>query len=290
MPDPLIGARELADALAAPERPVIVDVRWQLGRGFAGNHADYSEGHLPGAAFLDLEGGLSGRTGPDGKGGRHPLPSITAASDAFRAAGVSDGRPVVFYDDSTSLAAARAWWVLRYFGHENVRVLDGGFAGWMAAGLPWTTGGYIPPRGDIFLRSGALPLVEAAEIEQGRHAGLLLDARAGERYRGEVEPLDPVAGHIPGARNVATLALLHTDGRLWPDRLATALDRLGIDPESAPTLYCGSGVQAAHLALTWRAAYPDAPEPGLYVGSWSDWVSDSRRDIAVGDEPSFRPS
>jgi thiosulfate/3-mercaptopyruvate sulfurtransferase len=283
-PEPMIGALELAEAMSAAERPVVVDVRWQLGRGFAGNHADYVEGHLPGAAFLDLETGLSGRPGPHG-GGRHPLPSLTAASDAFRAAGVADGRPVVFYDDSTSLAAARAWWVLRYFGHEDVRVLDGGFAGWVAAGLPWTTGGYLPSRGDVTLRRGSVHAVEASEIEHDRHPGALLDARAGERYRGEVEPLDPVAGHIPGAVSVPTLALLRTDGRLQPHRLAAVLDDLGVDPAEAATLYCGSGVQAAHLALTWRAAFPAAPEPALYVGSWSDWVSDSGREVAVGQEP-----
>jgi len=288
MSDPLISAEELADATASPSSPVVVDVRWQLGRGFAGNHADYLEGHLPGAGFLDLDSGLAGRPGSGGRGGRHPLPSITAASDAFRAAGVSQRRPVVFYDDCTSLAAARAWWVLRYFGHEDVRVLDGGFARWVATGQPWVTGGFLPPRGDVSLRASGSTVVDAAQIEAGSQPGVLVDARAGERYRGEVEPIDPVAGHIPGALSVPTLALLHTDGRLSPDRLRSRVDELGVDHSTAPTLYCGSGVQAAHLALTWNAAFPTSPEPALYMGSWSDWVSDERRGVAIGDETSFR--
>ncbi|HKJ12039.1 MAG TPA: rhodanese-like domain-containing protein [Ornithinimicrobium sp.] len=290
MSAPMISVPELAEAMAGPQptRPTMVDVRWQLGRGFAANHADYVDGHLPEAGFLDLDSGLAGRPGPRGRGGRHPMPSITAATDAFRAAGVSDSRPVVFYDESTSLAAARAWWVLRYFGHEDVRVLDGGFARWVADGQPWTTGGYLPPRGDVTLRSPALHLVQAEEIATGVLAGPLLDARAPERYRGEVEPIDPVAGHIPGALNVPTLALLHTDGRLRPDRLRAAVEDLGVDPASAPTLYCGSGVQAAHLALTWEATFPASPEPALYIGSWSDWISDSERAVAQGDEGALR--
>lgn len=286
MSDPLISAPQLAEEMTAASGPVVVDVRWQLGRGFAGNHADYVEGHLPGAGFLDLETGLSGRPAAGGRGGRHPMPSITAASDAFRAAGVCDGRPVVFYDDSTSLAASRAWWVLRHFGHPEVRVLDGGFAGWLSAGLPWESGGHLPPRGDVSLRPSGLRVVNADEVESGARGGPVLDARAVERYRGEVEPIDPVAGHIPGALNVPTLGLLHTDGRLRPDKLREVVENLGIDVSSAPTLYCGSGVQAAHLALTWRTTFPDAPEPALYVGSWSDWVSDRERAVAVGDEAS----
>ena len=201
---------------------------------------------------------------------------------------MSDGRPVVFYDEATSLAAARAWWVLRYFGHEHVRVLDGGFAAWVAPGLPWSTGGFLPPRGDVTLHAQSLPSVDADGIQAGETRGALLDARAGERYRGEVEPIDPVAGHIPGALSVPTLALLHTDGRLHPARLRAAVADLDVDHTTAPTVYCGSGVQAAHLALTWSAAFPGSPEPALYVGSWSDWVSDGQRDVAVGDEGSVR--
>lgn len=287
---PLVEPEELATLLDQPDmraRPVVIDVRWHLGRGVDGNRAEYSEGHIPGAAFVDLETALAGQVRHGGVGGRHPLPTLGSATEALRSAGVLNDRPVVVYDGANSLAAARAWWVLQYFGKPDVRVLHGGYAAWHRAGLPTENGlGSGPAPGDVSLCPGGREAPTADDLTTYLEGlgGRVIDARARERYLGEVEPMDPVAGHIPGAVNVPTLETLSTDGRFVPERLCMILLDLGVDRNAPTALYCGSGVQAAHLALAMEVADPDRRPPAVYVGSWSDWVSDQDRPVATGIE------
>jgi thiosulfate/3-mercaptopyruvate sulfurtransferase len=263
-------------------------VRWRLaGSPGPPGIAAYCAGHLPGAVFTDLDRDLSGAPGP---GGRHPLPEAAAFQLAMRRAGVSDGRDVVVYDEADATAAARGWWMLRYFGHPRVRVLDGGYRAWVAAGQPLVTGGgAAPPPGDFTARPGGMQLLDAdGAADLARH-GTLLDARAGERYRGEAEPIDPVAGHIPGAVSAPTAGNVLADGRFRaaPD-LRARFAALGVaapagDPGTGAVAgsYCGSGVTAAHEVLALAVAgLPGA----LYVGSWSHWVTDPARPVATGPE------
>jgi len=213
--EPLIDVTSLARSLAARPPPVLLDVRWRLaGPPGPPGIAAYRAGHLPGAVFTDLERDLSGAPGT---GGRHPLPEAAAFQLAMRRAGVSDGRDVVVYDEADATAAARGWWTLRYFGHDRVRVLDGGYRAWVAAGRPVVTGeGAAPPPGDFTARPGGMPLLDADGAAGLARHGTLLDARAGERYRGEAEPIDPVAGHIPGAVSAPTAGNVLADGRFRP--------------------------------------------------------------------------
>ncbi len=285
---PLVSAADLAAELAperpAAQRPVLVDVRWSLGSSPDANRGEYLEGHLPGAAFLDLDSGLSDPVAPDRRGGRHPLPSLQRVQAALRAAGVCRDRPVVFYDARISAGAARAWWVASYYGVVDVRVLDGGLHAWREAGLPVQTGEVDVPAGDVVLTPGARPLLDAdglaAWLEQG---GQVLDARPANRFRGEDETIDPVAGHVPGARSLPSLSLLAEDGTFLPaDAVEALLTEAGADGDTPTALYCGSGVTAAHAALALEAAGLLSATPALYVGSWSDWVSDPARPVATG--------
>ena len=198
----------------------------------------------------------------------------------MRHTGVRNARPVVVYDAATSMAAARAWWLLRYFGHPEVSVLDGGLAAWLAAGHPVATGpGEVEP-GDFTVRPGGMPILEADGAATVGNEGVLLDARASERFRGEQEPIDPVAGHIPGARNLPTDQNLDDSGRfLEPTRLRAQFARAGVTDEVRIGAYCGSGVTAAHEVLALElAGFPAA----LYVGSWSDWITDPNRPVETG--------
>ncbi len=265
----LISAGGLSDAAT------LLDVRWELG-GPPGRDL-YLEGHIPGAAFVDLDTALAA---PPGAGGRHPLPGAAQFGEAMRVAGVSGSRPVVVYDAGNSVAAARAWWLLRYFGHPDVSVLDRGFAGWLAAGLPIEREVRAVQPGDFEPHAGGMPLLDAgAAADMARH-GVLLDARAPERFRGENEPVDPVAGHIPGAVNVPAASLVQADGRF---READALRRLfedaGVRAGIAVGAYCGSGVAASHEVLALSLAGIPA---ALYVGSWSDWITDPARPVGTG--------
>ena len=283
--DSTLDAAALTTALESGPAPVLLDVRWRLG-GPPGIER-FREGHLPGAQFVDLDRDLAA---PAGAGGRHPLPDAGAFEAAMRRAGVSDSRPVVVYDENDSMSAARAWWLLRYFGHPHVQVLDGGYQAWLATDQPIETGpAPAPAAGTFTARAGQLPLLDAEGAARMAREGVLLDARAAERYRGEVEPVDPVAGHIPAAVSAPTSENVGPGGRfLEPDALRARFTRLGAGgaldgaaPEGAVTTgaYCGSGVTAAHevLALT-IAGIPAA----LYVGSWSDWVTDPARPVATG--------
>jgi thiosulfate/3-mercaptopyruvate sulfurtransferase len=271
---PLIDVAALAQALAGPVAPVLLDVRWQLG-GPAGVE-DYAAGHIPGAVFVDLERDLSA---PPGAGGRHPLPDAEAFAAAMRAKGVSSRTPVVAYDAGGALSAARAWWLLRYFGHPHVRVLDGGLAAWTAAGQPLSRDAPDPPAGDFAAVPGGMPLLDAAGAAELARTGVLLDARAPERFRGEVEPIDSVAGHIPGAHNAPATDNLAPDGRfLDVVTLRARLADAGVRPEAAMGAYCGSGVTAAQLILALELAGYRA---ALYAGSWSNWITDPERPVAT---------
>lgn len=268
----LIGPRELA---AASPRPVVLDVRWELG-GPPGRE-EYERGHVPGAVFVDLDTELAG---PPGSRGRHPLPEAEDFQRAMRAAGVRADRPVVVYDAANSIAAARAWWLLRYFGHQDVRVLDGGFAAWTAAGNPVSTETAAPEPGDFAARPGGMPLLDAAGAAELARRGVVLDARAPGRFRGEQEPVDPVAGHIPGARNVPSAGNVDSAGRFRdPAELRAAFAAAGVEAGVEVGAYCGSGVTAAHEVLALELAGIPA---ALYVGSWSDWITDPERPVATG--------
>ena len=272
-----VTAEDPADRLAAQRRLTVLDVRWRLG-GPPGREL-YDAAHIPGAAFVDLDLDLAA---PPGEGGRHPMPAAADFEQAMRRAGVSDERPVVVYDDADSTAAARAWWLLRYFGHPSVLVLDGGFRAWTAAGYPVEppSQAYHGAIGDFTARPGHLDLLDADGAASVARSGLLLDARAGERFRGEAEHVDPVAGHIPGAVSAPTAENVNPDGTFRsPSDLAARFTALGANGDRPVAAYCGSGVTAAHevLALT-LAGIPAA----LYVGSWSNWITDPARPIAVG--------
>jgi thiosulfate/3-mercaptopyruvate sulfurtransferase len=254
----------------------VLDVRWDLG---GARRQDYLTSHIPGAAFVDLDSELAG---PSGSGGRHPPPEPESFSAAMRRAGVRGGRPVVVYDAATSLAAARAWWLLRYFRHPEVAVLDGGLAAWVAAGHPVADGPEEVEPGDFVARPGGMPVLEADGAAKLARRGVLLDARMPERFRGEQEPVDPVAGHIPGARNCPTARNVDDlGGFLDPADLRARFAEEGVGEGVELGAYCGSGVTAAHEVLALElAGFPAA----LYVGSWSDWITDSGRPVARGSE------
>jgi thiosulfate/3-mercaptopyruvate sulfurtransferase len=263
-------------------RPALLDVRWDPG---AGGHRDrYECGHIPGAAYLDLDLDLAGPPGGGGSGGgggRHPLPAPDAFQRSMRTAGVRSSDPVVVYDAAGSMAAARAWWLLRYFGHPRVAVLDGGLAAWEAAGGGLAGGAETPAAGDFVARPGAMATLDAAGAAALAREGGLLDARAGERFRGETEPLDPVAGHIPGALSRPTVLNLSDSGEfLEPERLRDEFEALGVAGRSRVGSYCGSGVTAAHQILALELA---GLEGALYPGSWSEWITDPERPVATGD-------
>jgi thiosulfate/3-mercaptopyruvate sulfurtransferase len=254
---------------------VVLDTRWRL----AGPPAldDYRAGHLPGAVFVDLDRDLAA---PPGAGGRHPLPDPAAFAAAMRRCGVSLSSSVVVYDDADATAAARAWWLLRYFGHPAVAVLDGGYRAWVAAGQPVVTEVPSPAAGDFVAAPGGMPLVDAAGAAALARDGVLLDARAAERYRGETEPVDPVAGHIPGAISAPVTGNVGADGRLLPvEALRERFAGLGADGSRPVGAYCGSGVTAAQEVLALEVAGVPA---ALYAGSWSEWITDPDRPVATG--------
>ncbi|MEY9964533.1 thiosulfate/3-mercaptopyruvate sulfurtransferase [Streptacidiphilus sp. MAP12-16] len=273
----LITALELSAALAGARPPAVLDIRWQLG-GPPGAQ-EYAAGHIPGAHYLDLDHDLAAAPGA---AGRHPLPDPEVLGAALRRAGVTADREVVVYDAATSASAARAWWLLRWAGHRRVRVLDGGLAAWSAAGLPVDQAVPQDGRGDFAPAPGALPTLDADAAAALAGSGLLLDARAGERYRGEVEPVDPRAGHIPGAVSAPTTDNLRADGRFLPvDALAERFAALGAKPDTQVGVYCGSGVTAAHELLALHLVGIDG---ALYPGSWSEWSGQPDRPAATGPE------
>lgn len=269
--DVLISAPELAVRLLPEPEPALrlIDVRWRLG-GPPGS-ADYRAGHLPGAVFADLDTQLAA---PAGEGtGRHPLPDPADLESAARSWGLRDGDPVVVYDAVGGLSAARAWWLLRWAGVCDVRLLDGGLGAWVAAGLPLVEGEERAVPGDVRLSPGHMPVVEAAEIPAFvASSGVLLDARAAERFRGEPFPYDPQPGHVPGAVSAPTAENLGPDGRFRPAaELAARFAGLGVEPGRPAAAYCGSGITAAHEIAALAVAGIDGV--ALYPGSWSQWAT-----------------
>jgi thiosulfate/3-mercaptopyruvate sulfurtransferase len=271
----LVGA---ADLLAAPGLPVLLDVRWALGddRG----RERYLAGHLPGAVYVDLETELAAP--PSAAGGRHPLPAVADLQAAARRWGVRAGGAVVAYDATGGLAAARAWWLLRWGGLADVRLLDGGLDAWVAAGGRLEPGDVVPEPGDVVLTGGGMPTLTADEAAAlPGSGGVLLDARAGERYRGEAEPVDPRAGPVPGAVSAPTAENLRPDGTFRTD-LAGRFAALGVRPGTAVGVYCGSGVTAAHEVAALAEA---GSEAALWPGSWSQWSADPSRPVETGAGP-----
>jgi thiosulfate/3-mercaptopyruvate sulfurtransferase len=312
----LIDPATLARLLAADDSPTVLDVRWRLG-GPPGR-LGYLAAHIPGARYIDLDKQLCGPPGPRG---RHPLPAPGVLQKALASAGVGATRAVVAYDGGDGMAAARLWWTLRWAGHPQVSVLDGGFAAWMAAGLPVesglpiefgtaaatapvaastkragrasaaartaaarTGGSAAAGTGDFVVRGGGMPTLDADSAAALPKVGVLLDVRAQERYRGEVEPIDAVAGHIAGAVNLPITQLTNQAGRLRPvDELREIFVAAGVVAGVPAGAYCGSGVAAAQAVLALDVA--GFANSSLYVGSWSEWVADPSRPIAIGAQP-----
>jgi len=253
---------------------LVFDCRFSLMDKQAGR-LSYEAGHIPGARFADLEQDLSS---PGGVRGRHPLPDREALAARFRAWGINDDSPLVCYDQNSGAFAARFWWLARWLGHRDVAVLEGGLDAWLAAGSPTNADGVDATPGNFTARAPLTRTCTASEI--GGKGLTLLDARDAQRFRGEVEPIDKVAGRIPGAVSAPFTDNL-TDGRFKsPEALRNRFSELGLSSTSDIVCYCGSGVTAAHnvLALT-RAGYP---EPALYPGSWSEWIEDPSRPIERG--------
>ena len=279
----LIRAEELA-ALLGDERLRLFDCRFDLARPGYGREA-HAAAHLPGAVFADLNADLAGPVTP--ASGRHPLPEPTEFEARLRAWGVNADSRVVAYDDGNGAYAARLWWMLRWLGHDDVTVLDGGMRRWLQLGLPLSKDVPAPAPGNFIarLRPGMAVSASAVLAAAPDPSARILDARAPERYRGEVEPIDAVAGHIPGARNHPFGMSLDGQGRFLPprslrDALTASLD--GVPPESA-IVYCGSGVTACHVLLALEHA--GLPGARLYPGSWSEWSRDPSRPVATGAMP-----
>ena len=279
---PLVTVAELAAALDDPALR-LVDCRWYLGRPGDGRIA-YDAGHIPGAVHLDVDSDLTAPAGP----GRHPLPDAGVFRARLESVGIGDGHTVVAYDDVGGWVAARLWWMLDDLGHRAVAVLDGGIDAWTAAGLPLTTEEPVWPRATSSIATAWSGVIERDELRSALGSVRLLDARAGQRYRGETEPIDAYPGHIPTAVSAPTDANLAADGRfLSPAELAERYRSLGADGSAGEVVVsCGSGVSATHDALALRIA--GLPDARLYPGSYSDWTQQGWP-VATGPEPGNPP-
>ena len=278
---PLITPAELQRRLADPATaPTVLDVRW-AGPGSADGRQAFREGHIPGAHFVDMDTVLA-EPATTGRGGRHPLPSPERFETGMRAAGVDSNRPVVVYDDWKSIAASRAWWLLRHFGHQDVVVLDGGLGAWRAAGLPVEAGADEGAElGEFVASAPRLTVLDADGAAGIAGTGTLIDGRPAARFHGRGETVDPVAGHIPGARSLPAMELVAADGTfLSPSDLRGQFAAIGADGGAPAASYCGSGVQACHVALA-AAVAGITDDLGLYAGSWSDWITDPARPVAT---------
>jgi thiosulfate/3-mercaptopyruvate sulfurtransferase len=293
---PLISADELAAAIEHGAGPVLLDVRWQVTG--PSQYPLYLAGHIPGAHWCDLDADLAD---PPGAGGRHPLPDPDRLEGRLRSWGIHPESEIVVYDQANSVAAARAWWVLSWAGLRRVRVLDGGFEAWSVAGHRVDTERPSPGNGTVSVRPGSMPTLDAGMAAACARAGRLFDVRAPARFGGVVEPIDPVAGHIPGAVNLPTTANVQASGHFLPEpallqrfrqagaagatAAAGTADAAGAagtagtgtaDPGVPVGVYCGSGITAAHTVLAMRLA---GIEAALYPGSWSEWITDPSRPI-----------
>lgn len=273
----LTGVDELAAGLGDPQLRII-DCRFDLMAPDAGREA-WLEAHIPAAVYADLDTDLSGAV--TAESGRHPLPAVERAVETFSRLGVDSGTRVVVYDDSSGAIAARAWWLLRWLGHRRVTVLDGGLKAWRSCNLPLESGAHEAARRDFEAAAGETRVLSSDEVAAMPDQPLI-DARDAARFRGESEPIDAKAGHIPGAKNLPYIECLNEDGT-WRD--AAALRQrlqplLGDDEGIAWAVMCGSGVTACHLAISGLLA--GYSEPGVYVGSWSEWIRDPSRPIGAG--------
>lgn len=275
----LISAAELAARSDEPGLRLL-DVRWELGNSHT--HDDYLSGHLPGAIFVDLDAELADPPAP--ALGRHPLPSAERFGAAVRRWGLHQGDTVVVYDGVGGVVATRAWWLLRDAGFEDVRLLDGGIAAWQRAGGALETGeAAAPGDGDFAVEFGHLPRLSLEEVASFAREHTLFDIRTPDRYRGEHEPVDPRAGHVPGAVSAPTGANLNDQGLFRsPAELRARFEALGAAPDAPVAAYCGSGVTATHtvFALT-QAGF----SPALFPGSWSQWSNHPELPVATGDRP-----
>jgi thiosulfate/3-mercaptopyruvate sulfurtransferase len=273
----LITANELADLIQAQAPVRVLDVRWRLDR--PDGKADYLAGHIPGAVYVDLDNQLAEHGEPTD--GRHPLPTLATLQEAARSFGINPGDTVVVYDDLKNMSAARAWWLLRYAGLTDVRLLDGSLRAWTAAGFSLAEGDDPAVPGTVELDFGHLPTLALEDVADFAASGVLLDSRAPERYRGDVEPIDPRAGHIPGALNAPAPGNVDENGRFLPaDELRARFLSIGVREGSPVAAYCGSGVVAAHNAVALTLAGFD---PILYPGSWSQWSNHPELPVATGD-------
>jgi thiosulfate/3-mercaptopyruvate sulfurtransferase len=279
----IVGTEWLAGEIAAPDLRV-VDVRWYLDPQRRGRDA-YVAGHIPGAVLLDIGADLSAPGGGRGQRvGRHPWPSEDQVSRVMGTAGITPATRVVAYDDQSGAVAARLWYLLRAFGHDEVAVLDGGISKWQAEGRPLETGTETPTPALFAARPREGWVVARDEMTGLDPSTLIIDARAGDRYRGEVEPIDPRAGHIPGAVNLPFTGNLTAEEIPVfrpPGELRARFTAVGAD-RNPPIVYCGSGVTACHDLLALHAA---GLRGRLYAGSWSEWSADPSLPIATGDEP-----
>jgi thiosulfate/3-mercaptopyruvate sulfurtransferase len=273
--NPLISVAQLAEKLSAGDTVRVLDVRWRLDRPTG--LAEYRDGHIPGAVYVDLDTQLAAHGLPTD--GRHPLPSLDSLVDAARSWGLNAGDPVVVYDDFQGVPASRAWWLLTNAGLSDVRVLDGGLGAWRAAASPIETGERPPERGTVELSENNLATLDLADVADFPTTGILFDARAPERFRGEVEPMDPQAGHIPGAVNAPASMNLAADGRFLPaSELRARYESLGVADGVPVASYCGSGVTAAQTVLALSVAgYSSA----LFPGSWSQWSNHPELPVAT---------
>jgi thiosulfate/3-mercaptopyruvate sulfurtransferase len=295
----LISPAQLDELFAGARPPVVLDVRWTLPR--PDGREDFMLGHIPGALYVSLDDELAAPAHDDPTAGRHPLPDPQGFQATVRAWGVDEDSTVVVYDDNQSLGAARAWWLLRWAGKTDVHVLDGGLGAWQRAGLPLAGGPFVRPRpGTFTVTGGHRPVIDAAGAADLGARGTLIDSRAPERYRGEVEPMDPRAGHIPGALNRPTTDNIDpATGRFKdPQTLRAEFTRItGADalagaasaaaPAASPQepagelgVYCGSGVTACHNLLALDTLGVTA---ALYPASWSGWSADPQAPAATGD-------
>ncbi|NJC22850.1 thiosulfate/3-mercaptopyruvate sulfurtransferase [Arthrobacter pigmenti] len=272
----LMDVQALRNRMTSGQQTVLLDVRWALGDPHG--HEHYRSAHIPGAVYVDMESQLCST--PTAAGGRHPLPDPVMLEEAARQWGINDGDVVVAYDDNGSLAAARLWWLLRDAGMTTVHLLDGGLAAWKAAGHETERGVEQHCLGDVTLHHGKMPVLELDDVAGFPRHGVLLDARASERFRGEAEPIDPKAGHIPGALSAPTMDNLTPQKTFLPSaELRRRFAALGVTDTAEVAVYCGSGITAAHeIAALDIAGFSAA----LYPGSWSQWSGRADLPVATG--------
>ncbi|WP_291084685.1 sulfurtransferase [Dietzia sp. UBA5065] len=277
----LVTARELIADVATLPPPVILDVRWQLGDPNGREH--YYSGHIPGAQYVDLTSDLAGQRNV--REGRHPLPTPEDFEAALRRVGINNDDRVVIYDDCGSTSAARAWWLMRWAGKQDVYLLDGGLKAWIAEGEDLAVGPGNPvERGDFTFELDHMRTADIDQTAATPDEGVLVDVRAAERYAGHTEPMDSRAGHIPGAINLPTTSFLDERGRFLPaERIRAMFADIGVTSGQDTVVYCGSGIHACHALAAMEVAGLEAGR--LFPGSWSQWSADRRRPIAIGEAP-----